>query len=52
MLTEIQNYLDKLKYSNQGRLLRGNDKKTGKREGIEPIKSVSTYVLFSVTHFL
>ena len=31
---------------------RGNDKKTGRREGIEPIKRVLTYVLFTVTCFL
>ena len=32
---------------------RGNDKKLGGREGIEPtIKRVSTYVLFLVTRFL
>ena len=30
----------------------GNDKKTIKREGIEPIKRVLTYVFFSVTRFL
>jgi hypothetical protein len=36
----------------QGNLLKGIDKKTGRSEGIEPIKRVFTYVLFSVTHFL
>ena len=37
----------------QGNLLKGIDKKTVRREGIEPIKRVFfTYVLFSVTHFL
>ena len=35
-----------------GRWLRGNDKKTVRKEGIEPIKRVSTYVLFSVKSFL
>ena len=39
-------------YAKYGRQLRGNDKKTVRREGIEPIKRVFTYVLFSVTHFL
>lgn len=28
-------------------LLRGNDKKTGRREGAEPIESVFTYVLYT-----
>jgi hypothetical protein len=32
-------------------LLRGNEKKTGRREGLEPIKRVFNYVLFSVTRF-
>ena len=34
-----------------GNFLKGIDKKTGRREGIEPIKRDSTYVLFSVTCF-
>ena len=37
---------------NQGNLLKDIDKKTVRREGIEPIKRVLFYVLFSVTHFL
>ena len=40
------------KCPNQGNLLKGIDKKTGRREGIEPIKRDSTYVLLSVTYFL
>ena len=37
----------------QGNLLKGIDKKTVRREGIEPFKRVFiTYVLFSVTHIL
>ena len=39
-------------YFKQGNLLKGIDKKTVRREGIEYIKRVFTYVLFSVTHFL
>ena len=35
-----------------GNLLTGIDKKTFTREGIESIKRVFTYALFSVTHFL
>ena len=35
----------------QGNLLKGIDKKTVRREDIEPIKKIS-YVLFSVTYFL
>ena len=31
----------------QGNLFKGIDKKAGRREGIEPIKKVFTYVLFS-----
>ena len=34
-----------------GRLLTGNDKKTGRAEGMESTKRAFTYVLFSVTHF-
>ena len=42
---------------NQGNLLKGIDKKTIRKQGIEPIKRVFTYVLFtyvlfSLTHFL
>ena len=37
---------------NQGNLLKGIDKKIVRREGIEPITIVFTYVLFSVTYFL
>ena len=36
----------------QGNLLKDIDKKTSRREGIEPIKRVFTYVPFSVKHFL
>ena len=36
----------------QGNLSKGIDKKTGRSEGIEPIKRVFTYVFLSVTHFL
>ena len=36
----------------RSRQLRGNDKKTVRREGIEPIKRVFAYVLFSITHFI
>ena len=35
---------------NQGNLLKGIDKKPVRREGIEPVKRVFTYVFFSVTH--
>ena len=35
-----------------GNLLKGIDKKIGRREIIEPIKRVFTYFLFSATHFL
>ena len=35
----------------QGNLLKGIDKKIIKTEGIEPIKRVLTYVLFSVTFY-
>ena len=38
--------------SEQGNLLKGIDKKTGRREGKEPIKRVFTQCLFSVTHSL
>ena len=38
--------------SEQGNILKGIDKKTGRRKGIKPIKRVFTHVLFSVTHFL
>ena len=47
--------LDSSRNSNnedQGNLLKGIDKKTVRRDGIEPINRVFTYVLFSVTHFL
>ena len=36
----------------QGNLLKGIDKKTIRRGGIEPIRRVFTHYLFSVTHFL
>ena len=36
----------------QGRLLRGNDKKSSRREGIEHIERICSYVFFSVTPFL
>ena len=36
----------------QGNLSKGIDKKTVRREDIEPIKRVFTFVIFSVTHFL
>ena len=47
--------LDSSRNSNnedQGNLLKGIDKKTVRRDGIEPINRVFIYVLFSVTHFL
>ena len=37
---------------NQGNLLKGTDKKTIRRKGIEFIKRVFIYVLFSIIHFL
>ena len=40
------------KHKMYGMLLRGNDKKTDRREGIEPIWRVSKYDLFSVKHNL
>ena len=39
-------------FVDQGNLLTGIDKKTVRRESIESIKRVFTYVFFSVTHFL
>ena len=36
---------------NQGNLLQGIEKNTGRREGIEPIKKVFNYVLLLVTPF-
>ena len=42
----------RVNHHTQGNLLKGIDKKTGRREGIESIKRFFTYVLFSVTHFL
>ena len=36
----------------QGNLLKGIGKKTVRKGGIEPIKSVCFYVLFSVTHLI
>ena len=38
--------------NNQGNLLKGIDNKTVRMLGLEPIKRVFTYVLFSVTLFL
>ena len=38
--------------NNQGNLLKGIDNKTVRMLGLEPIKRVFTYVLFSVAHFL
>ena len=45
-------FFDDNNHEDQGNLLKGIDKKIVKQEGIEPIKRVFTYVLFSVTHFL
>ena len=49
---EFQTIIATKYYFFQGNLLKGVDKKTGIKEGIEPIKRVFTYVLFSGTHFL
>ena len=41
-------FFDDNNHEDPGNLLKGIDKKTVKREGIEPIKRVFTYVVFSV----
>ena len=50
-MESLKDSVDSLTNTDQGNLLLGIDKKNVKREGIEPIIRVLTYVLFSVAHF-